>query len=95
MLMGKLIFDYQGLFFSLRNFNDVFRTMVFGNIKSFRLTIYNRWGEIEYETSERNKGWDGTYRQKTQDINVFIWTCHYQLEGEKEKVKKGTVVLIR
>jgi hypothetical protein len=52
--MGKLIFDYQGLFFSLRNFNDVFRAMVFGNIKSFRLTIYNRWGEIVYETSERN-----------------------------------------
>jgi gliding motility-associated-like protein len=75
--------------------NDVFRAMVFGNIKSFRLTIYNRWGEIVYETSELNKGWNGTYRQKTQDTNVFIWTCHYQLQGEMEKVKKGTVVLIR
>jgi gliding motility-associated-like protein len=75
--------------------NDVFRAMVFGNVKSFRLTIYNRWGEIVYETTDRSKGWNGTLRQTTQDTNVFAWTCQYQVEGEKEKVQKGTLVLIR
>jgi gliding motility-associated-like protein len=74
--------------------NDVFRPLLFGNVKHFLFTVYNRWGQIVYQTSELQKGWDGKLTGKPQDTNVFIWTCSYQREGEKENFERGTVTLI-
>jgi gliding motility-associated-like protein len=74
--------------------NDVFRPLLFGNVKHFLFTVYNRWGQIVYQTSELQKGWDGKLTGKPQDTNVFVWTCSYQREGEKENFERGTVTLI-
>jgi gliding motility-associated-like protein len=75
--------------------NDVFRPLLFGNVKKYQFTIYNRWAQIVFQTTELNKGWDGTLGGISQDPNVFVWTCVYQLEGEAMKSEKGTVMLIR
>jgi gliding motility-associated-like protein len=75
--------------------NDVFRPLLFGNIKQYRFTVYNRWGQAVFQTTELKKGWNGAYAGSLQDGNVFVWTCTYQLEGEAVKAEKGTVVLIR
>lgn len=75
--------------------NDQFRARLFGNIKSFELTVYNRWGQIVFVSNDPLKGWDGKYAGKEQDSAVFLWICRYQLEGEQEKIEKGTVTLIR
>ncbi|MFL5740841.1 MAG: gliding motility-associated C-terminal domain-containing protein [Flavisolibacter sp.] len=75
--------------------NDIFRALLFGNIKSFELTVYNRWGQIVFHTTDRFKGWDGTTGGREQDPGVFIWMCKYQLEGDQAKVEEGTVMLIR
>ncbi|RYF85980.1 MAG: hypothetical protein EOO03_12475, partial [Chitinophagaceae bacterium] len=58
-------------------------------------TVYNRWGQIVFQTSDRNKGWDGRVAGTTQDSNLFVWICSYQFEAGTEKVEKGTVMLIR
>ncbi|HEX7904265.1 MAG TPA: T9SS type B sorting domain-containing protein [Chitinophagaceae bacterium] len=75
--------------------NDKFRPLLSGNIKLYKFTIYNRWGQVVFQTTEISKGWDGTFSGNNQDSNVFIWKCTYQLEGEKTKMEKGTVMLIR
>lgn len=75
--------------------NDEFRAMLFGKVKSFDLTIYNRWGQPVFHTTDHYKGWDGRVAGKEQDPGTFIWLCRYQLEGEREKVERGTVTLIR
>src|SRR5213075_322409 len=75
--------------------NDLFRPLLFGKVKQFQFTIYNRWGLIVFQTSELTKGWDGNYLGRLQDSNVFIWICKFQLEGEDVKLQKGSVVLIR
>jgi gliding motility-associated-like protein len=69
--------------------------MLFGNIKQYRLTIYNRWGQVIFQTTDPAKGWNGTYGGSQQDTNVFAWFCTYQFEGGKMESAKGTVVLIR
>jgi gliding motility-associated-like protein len=74
--------------------NDVFKPLIFGDVNTYRFTIYNRWGQIVFESTQLNKGWDGTLKGK-QNGNVFIWTCGYQLEGGKQELKKGTVVLVK
>jgi gliding motility-associated-like protein len=75
--------------------NDVFRPLLFGNVKKYRFTVYNRWGNIVFESSELMKGWDGTIRGLKQGSAVFIWSCSFQMENEPERTEKGTVVLVR
>jgi len=75
--------------------NDIFRPLIFGNVKKYQFTIYNRWGQIVFQTTEIGKGWDGKFGGMQQDPNVFVWTCTYQLEAEEVKHEKGSVTLIR
>ncbi len=75
--------------------NDLFKAQVFGNVVSFRLTVYNRYGEKVFETEHPGQGWDGTIRGKNADSNSFIWTCSFQLEGGEAETKKGILTLVR
>ncbi|MEO5591420.1 MAG: gliding motility-associated C-terminal domain-containing protein [Chitinophagaceae bacterium] len=75
--------------------NDIFRPLLFGNIKSYHFTIYNRWGQLVFDATDPAKGWDGNVNGQMQNINIFIWTCSYQFEGQELLIKKGTVTLIK
>jgi gliding motility-associated-like protein len=75
--------------------NDIMRPLLFGNVKSYRFTIYNRWGEIVFQTNELKRGWDGKFAGRLQQTCVFVWICNYQFEGGEDKTEKGTFTLIR
>jgi gliding motility-associated-like protein len=47
------------------NNNDVFNPTLYG-VTSFNMIIINRWGEVIYQTSDKNKGWDGMLSDKSQ-----------------------------
>lgn len=75
--------------------NDYFKPLLFGNVKKYKFFIYNRWGQIVFQTVDFTKGWDGSFKDMKQNGNVFVWICSYQFENEPEESKKGTVVLIK
>jgi gliding motility-associated-like protein len=75
--------------------NDLFRPLLFGNVKQYRFTVYNRWGEVVFQTNELKKGWNGKVTGLQQETSVFVWTCTYQMEGEAVKLEKGSVTVIR
>jgi gliding motility-associated-like protein len=75
--------------------NDLFRPMLFGNVIKYNFIVYNRWGQIVFQTSDLNKAWDGNYKKLQQESDVYIWTCSYQFEGEQIKTEQGTVTVIR
>jgi gliding motility-associated-like protein len=75
--------------------NDVFKPALLGNIKMYEFSIYNRWGQRLFYSTDYNKGWDGLNGGTMQDTNVFVWVCKYQLDGEAVKAAKGTVTLIK
>jgi gliding motility-associated-like protein len=69
---------------------------VLPGIKKFRcFKIYNRWGQLIFESRDKSKGWDGTYLGKAQPIETYVW----QIEGEdiagKVYTKSGLFSLIR
>jgi gliding motility-associated-like protein len=75
--------------------NDLFMPLLFGNVKQYKFSVYNRWGQIIFRTTELNKGWDGTIKGIKQNGGVYVWICTYQFAGEEVKTAKGTVMAIR
>ena len=74
--------------------NDVFKPLLFGDITFYDFTVYNRWGEPVYRSTEPAKGWDGTYKGFLQPPGTYIWRCGYRFANGSTEVKSGTVVLI-
>ncbi len=74
--------------------NDFLRIFL-QRIQSFELKIFNRWGELVFETNNANLLWDGTYKDEPQDIGVF----QYYIEGVSISgdrfFRSGTITLIR
>ncbi|HMH23732.1 MAG TPA: gliding motility-associated C-terminal domain-containing protein [Puia sp.] len=75
--------------------NDLFRPVVTGNPVVWHFSIYNRWGQLVFETSDPRKGWDGTRDGQDQQSGGYVWICTYQFPGEKENRREGDFLLIR
>ncbi|RYY60487.1 MAG: gliding motility-associated C-terminal domain-containing protein, partial [Chitinophagaceae bacterium] len=75
--------------------NDVFKAGVWGNVLQYKLQVFNRWGQLIYQTTDASKGWDGRVNGVLADGNVFVWQCTYNIEGQQPGYLKGTVNLIR
>lgn len=75
--------------------NDIYKPTVMGVLKRMGLTIYNRFGEKVFESTDPLKGWDGTYKGRLLDTDTFVWYCSYQFVGGQVIREKGTIVLIR
>ncbi|AEA42400.1 gliding motility-associated C-terminal domain-containing protein [Fluviicola taffensis] len=53
-------------------FNDVFRVK-YTNISEFHILIFDRWGEVIYESTDVNFGWDATYRKKVVQDGIYVY----------------------
>jgi gliding motility-associated-like protein len=76
--------------------NDVFRPVVKGNYELTKFSVYNRWGQLVFQTVENGKGWDGRMNGMINTSNTYVWLLEARNKSTKEKVaKKGTLVLIK
>jgi gliding motility-associated-like protein len=74
--------------------NDTFGIKDWGYTTKFYFTIYNRWGELIFFSSDPLKRWDGNIKGIPQDSGVFIYYIKAEtLCGTVER--NGTVLLIR
>jgi len=76
-------------------YNDLFRPVVIGYPVKYRFSIYNRWGQCLFNTSDPKMGWDGTLSGADQETGTYAWICAYQFGGEKENRAEGSFVLVR
>jgi gliding motility-associated-like protein len=75
--------------------NDLFRVMAADNYKRFKLVVYNRWGQVMFETTDINKGWDGKFRDVQLASGVYVYYLELVSASNKKITKKGTITLIR
>ena len=68
---------------------------VFINSKDYLFQIYNRWGQLLFETTEINKGWDGTYKGEDAAQGVYTYFVRFTTSDGQLFEKRGTVTLIR
>lgn len=61
----------------------------------FRFEIYNRWGELIYETDNHLVNWDGNYKGKIVPDGTYVWKAYYSFKDSVEELKIGHVNVIR
>jgi gliding motility-associated-like protein len=64
-------------------------------IKTLDLKIYNRWGELIFETTSKNIGWDGSYKGQPQPIDAYAYVLSVSFIDETSKLLKGNITLLR
>jgi gliding motility-associated-like protein len=80
--------------------NDVFQPKaLFPNYGSYRLLIFNRSGQLIFESKKLSDGWDGTFNNKDCPAGVYVWQLSCSGDGVvtygEENKKQGTVTLLR
>lgn len=65
------------------------------SLQSLHLMIYDRWGELVFQTNDPQVGWDGTYKGKLVDPAVFVYHMRVVCIGGSEYFKKGNITVIR
>jgi PKD repeat protein len=74
--------------------NDIFHPLT-KNIIDYKLEIYNRWGEMVYQSKRIDQGWDGYYKGVLSKDDVYIWKAKARCNNGKLISKTGTVMLVR
>jgi large repetitive protein len=77
------------------NKNDVFMPYMIGGIRKFNMKIYNRWGELLFESNDKNKGWDGYYRGQLCKSDVYAFKIQVEFSDGQSLQKIGDITLIR
>ena len=58
--------------------------------------VYNRWGQLLFETDQFKVGWDGTYNGVPQNMETYIYQVSVETFLDKEALlKTGSFKLIR
>lgn len=66
---------------------------------SYNLLIFNRWGEIIFESNDPEVGWDGTYGAESNRIvkdGTYVWKITYKTKGlDERKIAVGHVNVLK
>jgi gliding motility-associated-like protein len=75
--------------------NDEFVIRYTGPQTVDRVRIYNRWGELLYETDDPEVHWNGVFRGKLLDPGVYVYYLEGLCEDDKTFLHVGNVTLVR
>jgi gliding motility-associated-like protein len=74
--------------------NEVFHPVADGVIE-YRLMIFNRWGEQIFESNDIKIGWDGYYKGKLANQDVYVWRAVGKFSNGELFDVRGNVTLLR
>lgn len=80
--------------------NDVFEAKYDHEAKfTFKMLVFNKWGEEIFKSNDIKKGWDGTYRGEPCPVDMYTWIISFEISGSNNAKQKspiqGTVSLIK
>jgi len=78
------------------NLNEFFAPQGFGvSPEGYSFLIFNRWGEVIFESYSPFEGWNGTYKGKLVENSVYSWRLEYKDTNGKRYEQMGKVSIIR
>ena len=74
--------------------NDLF--LIYGeNIKTVNLKVFNRWGELVFNSENQFLGWDGNYKGQAQQTGVYVYEAQVTFLDNTQTLRTGSITLIR
>jgi len=64
-------------------------------VKKVFIYVFNRWGEKVFETDNPNEYWDGTYKGKLLNPDVFVYQIKLVSYDNKQAEFKGWVSILK
>ncbi|MBI2968274.1 MAG: PKD domain-containing protein, partial [Bacteroidetes bacterium] len=83
-----------GVYDPLSYDNDVFYPIT-KYVAEYLFQIFNRWGELIFESTDHAVGWDGYYRSKLCQQDTYMWKLKLKWTTGEEYFKVGSVLLVR
>lgn len=80
------------------NINDSFSPLLKCPATNYHFVVYNRWGQVVFETRTSDQPWDGTAFGQPQPVDTYIWTLELtdiRDNGSDMDQLKGEVTLLR
>jgi gliding motility-associated-like protein len=63
-------------------------------VKEYQMRVYNRWGQIVFESKDKHQDWDGTYNGRTAFDEVLVWIVEYTGWDNRVYYKHGTLTIL-
>jgi gliding motility-associated-like protein len=79
-------------------YNNTFKPIFFSGFdpQEFTLTIFNRWGEVLFESKNVEIGWDGTYNGEYCQNGAYVWTIRFKdSRNDKKHTLNGHVNILK
>jgi len=77
-------------------YNDRFLPVGLGwKNETFAMSIFDRWGNLVFKTTDMNKGWDGRRTDLTMENNVYVWKVDVTDIFNKPHSFIGSVTVLR
>jgi gliding motility-associated-like protein len=64
-------------------------------IQGLSFKIFNRWGELIYESTDPKECWKGTYKEKLVSTGVYAYTLEATSAANEPIRKKGTITILK
>lgn len=75
--------------------NDTYKPVTGLLLQHYEFTIYNRWGQVVFHTTDIKQAWNGRVNGREAVSDTYTWKCVYMDDGKTMHVDKGIVVLVR
>jgi gliding motility-associated-like protein len=74
--------------------NRTFKPGVIDHVVEYHLMIFNRWGELIFESFDKDTGWDGYVNGKMSKQDVYVWKVEGKYSSGQTFVQSGDVTLM-
>lgn len=74
--------------------NDVFLPILYG-VTEFQMLVFNRWGQLLFETTDAAHGWDGYYQGRLCQQDVYVYKIIAKYSSGETITRVGDIHLIR
>ena len=82
--------------FAPQGVNQIFRPLIiFGETVNYHFSVYNRWGELLFETKDIDEGWNGKYKGVIQPLGAYIFQVRITQVNGRVVEDSGVFTLLR
>ncbi|MCT4587964.1 MAG: PKD domain-containing protein [Carboxylicivirga sp.] len=75
--------------------NDAIFKPKHDDVEQYHIQIFNRWGQLIYESKEIDEGWDGNFKGQLAPQAVYVYKVAGKFTNGREFNKAGSVLLVR